>query len=588
MEIGILTGLFNNAALLLAMFAVYELLPLKGDRIKSWLRKILTGAIVGIIGVAVMLNPWKLSPGVYFDARSVLLSVSGLFFGPVPTMVAMIMAAVFRLHIGGAGAGMGVCSIAASGAIGIAWKFLRRKSLENIRLSELYTFGVIVNLVVLSFAVMLPRPLFAVSLARVAPPMMIMFPFITAFLGRLMSGRLKRRRAEDALRESEERWLFAIEGSSDGVWDRNIRTGEVFYSRRWKEILGYVDDEIGAGCDEWMTRVHGEDLPRVREELDRHLRGETDRYAVEYRMQCKDGSYVWILARGKVISRDGEGNPLRFVGTITDISERKSLEAQLYQSQKMEAVGRLAGGVAHDFNNILTAIVGFTHLLSGKMNEGDPAREYCGQILRCTERAEELIRGLLAFSRRRAMEPKAFDLNDVVMQLEKMLGRLIGRTIELVVETVPDTLIVLADPGNIEQVILNLVTNAVDAMPEGGTLSISTSSLTRTTRFPHAHGFGDPGRYACVTVRDTGLGIDPETMKKIFEPFFTTKEVGKGTGLGLSIVYGIVKHHNGCISVSSEPGKGTSFRIYLPLARAKADIQPRIDDNAHPSKKTGT
>ncbi len=588
MDTGILTGLFDNAALLLAICAVYEILPLNRDRMRPWLQNTLTGAIVGMIGIAVMLNPWKLSPGVYFDARSVLLSVSGLFFGPVPTTVAMIMTGVFRLHMGGTGTWMGVCAIVASGAIGMAWKHLRPKNLENITLSELYVFGIIVHLAVLAFTALLPGPLFTVSLARVAPPMMIIFPFVTAFLGMLMSGRRKRRRAEDALRESEERWLFAIEGSSDGVWDRNMRTGNVFYSKRLKEILGYVEGEIGASSDEWIKRVHVDDLPRVKAELEKHLGGETDRYVAEYRMQCRDGSYKWILARGKVISRDENGAPLRFVGTHTDISERKSLEAQLYQSQKMEAVGRLAGGVAHDFNNILTAIVGFTHLLSGKIDEGDPSREYCRQILRCTERAEELTQGLLAFSRGRAMKPKVIDLNEILLQLEKMLGRLIGKDIRLVVETVPDALTVSADPGNVEQVLLNLVTNAVDAMPEGGTLSISTSSLTRTTRFPHTHGFGEPGNYACVTVRDTGEGIDPEAMKKIFEPFFTTKEVGKGTGLGLSIVYGIVKHHNGYISVSSEPGRGTAFRIYLPLIRGKTEIRSYSGENIPPSKNTGT
>ncbi len=588
MDTGLLAGLFDNAALLLAMCAVYEILPLNRDRIRPWLHKSFTGAIIGTIGIAVMLNRWQLSSGIYFDARTVLLSVSGLFFGPVPTIAAMIMTGVFRLYTGGDGAWMGVSTIVASGAIGIAWRDLRRRRPGNITLPELYVFGIIVHLVVLALIVLLPRHHVFGILARVAPPMMIVFPFGTALLGMLMSGRQKRRRAEDALRENEERWLFAIEGSSDGVWDRNMRTGEVFYSRRWKEILGFPEGEIGADAGEWMKRVHVDDRPRVEDELKKHLGRETARYSVEYRMKCKDGSYKWILARGKVISRDEDGEPLRFVGTHTDISERKSLEAQLYQSQKMEAVGRLAGGVAHDFNNILTAIVGFTHLLSNKMAEGDPSGEYCGQILRCAERAEDLTRGLLAFSRGQVMEPKDIDLNEVVMQLRNMLGRLIGKEIDLVVETGPDALTVSADPGSIEQVLLNLVTNAVDAMPNGGTLAISTSSLTRTSRFPHAHGFGNPGRYACVTVGDTGLGIDPETMKKIFEPFFTTKEVGKGTGLGLSIVFGIVRHHNGCISVSSEPGRGTTFRIYLPLTRAKTEIQCYGDEYIPPSKNTGT
>jgi PAS domain S-box-containing protein len=391
-----------------------------------------------------------------------------------------------------------------------------------------------------------------------------------------------RKRAEEALRQSEERWLFAIEGSNDGVWDRNIRTGEVFFSRRWKEMLGIAPDEIGNGVDEWSKRVHTEDLPRVKEEIERHFRGETPYYSSEYRIQCKDGSYKWILARGKVISRTEDGRPIRFVGTHTDMTDRKNLEEQLYQSQKMEAVGLLAGGVAHDFNNILTAIIGYSHLVLMKAAGDDPLRDYIGQIRDSAERAAELTQALLAFSRKQVMVSKVVNLNETVIHLQKMLRRLLNENIELRMEILPEKLNVIADNGKIEQVLMNLATNAKDAMPKGGTLCISTSLVTMNGEFPHSHGYGASGNYACVSVSDTGCGMDAETKEKIFEPFFTTKEVGKGTGLGLSIAYGIVKQHNGYINVKSIPGRGTKFSIYLPTVKANEEAGEVVKDSEVP------
>jgi two-component system CheB/CheR fusion protein len=383
----------------------------------------------------------------------------------------------------------------------------------------------------------------------------------------------ERKEAEKALRESEERWQFAVEGSNDGVWDRNILTGEVFFSRKWKEMLGYADEEIGNSVTEWLNRIHAEDLPRVRQEIDRHMDGESPQYSAEYRMQCRDGSYKWIFARGKVVSRAEDGKPTRFVGTHCDITERKNLEEQLYQAQKMEAVGQLAGGVAHDFNNILTAIIGYSHLVATNtklLPPNSPVRGYVEQIHSSAERAAELTQALLAFSRKKVMAPKVLELNETVTQLEKMLRRLISENIELNLETCPDDLQVMADKGKIEQVMINLATNAKDAMSGNGILSIATSPVTMDDEMIAAQGFGKPGNYACVRVSDTGCGIDEETKKRIFEPFFTTKEVGKGTGLGLSIVYGIVKQHGGYIDVESKPAMGTTFSIYLPVAREKA------------------
>jgi PAS domain S-box-containing protein len=260
------------------------------------------------------------------------------------------------------------------------------------------------------------------------------------------------------------------------------------------------------------------------------------------------------------------------VGAMIDITslrkaeeERKKLETQLHQAQKMEAIGQLAGGIAHDFNNILTAIMGYSSIINLRMEKESPLRHFVEQVLASGERAAELTNGLLAFSRRQVLHAKPMDLCGVVRGLEKMLGRLVPEDIAFKTTVAEGDLIVMADKGQIEQVLMNLVTNAKDAMPRGGTLTIEVSSAVMEDRFVHADGFGEPGHYACVTVADTGQGMDEETRKRIFEPFFTTKEAGKGTGLGMAIIYGIIQQHKGYISVYSEKGMGTTFKIYLPL-----------------------
>lgn len=246
-------------------------------------------------------------------------------------------------------------------------------------------------------------------------------------------------------------------------------------------------------------------------------------------------------------------------------AENQQLEMQLRHSQKMEAVGQLAGGVAHDFNNILTAIIGYSTVLQMKMGEGDPLRRTVERILAASERAAELTRSLLAFSRKQVISLKPMDINRAILNVEKLLKRLIPEDIELRVTLTDKNPVMMGDAGQLEQVLMNLTTNAKDAMPDGGLLTIETQTADLDSSFVSLYGYGKPGKYAVIAVSDTGAGMDEETRKRIFEPFFTTKEVGKGTGLGLSIVYGIVKQHNGYINVYSEPGSGTVFKIYMPV-----------------------
>jgi PAS domain S-box-containing protein len=275
------------------------------------------------------------------------------------------------------------------------------------------------------------------------------------------------------------------------------------------------------------------------------------------------------------------GNAAGTLGVILDITplkqaeeEKLRLETQLFQSQKMEAVGQLAGGIAHEFNNILTAILGYANLVRKFMPDGDPLSFYVNNIIVSGERAARLIKDLLAFSRKQKIEPKLLDLNEILEKAESLLSMMIGEDIELQVAACNCRLNVMADGVLIRQVLVNLAANARDAMPQGGVLSMATNLLETEREFVHAHGTAQPGKYAVITVSDGGIGMDRKTMERIFEPFFTTKEVGKGTGLGLSMVYGIINQHCGYIAVDSEFGSGTTFRIYLPLSLKDAAACP--------------
>jgi two-component system cell cycle sensor histidine kinase/response regulator CckA len=497
-----------------------------------------------------------------------------------------------------------------------------------------------------------------------------------------------------ALWASEERYALAVQGSNDGIWDLNLATGQIYFSPRWKSMLGYKDDEIPNNVEEWEKRIHQDDRHLVMESRKACLDGHIPAYEIEYRLQHKDGSFRWIHARGTCL-RDLEGKPIRFSGShsditdrkriedilresekkyrtlfeeskdsifisdsgrrivdinqaginlfgytkeelfsldleklycnredrevlwqklyrsgfvsdfevemkrkdgekiivhlsmsvikddaghvsgyqgiIHDVTDRKKLERQLLQSQKMESVGILAGGVAHDFNNLLTAISGYGQILLENLPEDDElSQESITNVLKAADRAAELTKGLLAFSRRQVISPKPVHIDTLISDTVKLIQRIIGEDIEFSTNFLDKNLLVKADPGQIEQVLMNLATNASDAMPHGGRLSITTRQVVVEDGSEKLYDLPSPGKYALISVADTGTGIDKKTLESIFEPFFTTKEVGKGTGLGLSIVHGVIKQHNGSILADSEPSKGTIFNIYMPLIKGQA------------------
>jgi len=286
--------------------------------------------------------------------------------------------------------------------------------------------------------------------------------------------------------------------------------------------------------------------------------------------------------------KDETGNIKSIVEIINDVTEKTDLEAQLRHSLKMEAIGTLAGGIAHDFNNVLSAVIGYGQLALLKMGPDDPQREDIENILEGADRAAQLTKDLLVFSRKQVCEKGPVDINEIIRNVEKFLERVIGDDVIFKIALHNEPIVVLADTHQIEQVMMNMAANARDAMLKGGQFIISSEPIRVKKSFITSHGYGKPGKYALVTISDSGEGMNVETQRKIFDPFFTTKEAGKGTGLGLSVVYGIIKEHEGFINVYSEPGIGTSFKIYLPIISSEAGAGEKAYEEAIPSRGTET
>ena len=525
----------------------------------------------------------------------------------------------------------------------------------------------------------------------------------------------ERAAAEQALRESELRWKFAVDGTRDGLWDWDVPRGSVWYSPRWKAMLGYEDHEIGDDLAEWSSRVHPDDLERTLHDVRAHLDGETPFYANEHRMRRKDGTWVWVLDRGMVLTRDQDDAPVRMIGTHADISApsirggpargrgplpeprgggardrlhllagcggnlllgardrdpglparglhrrgqslgladppggprrrrgrrrggdgpaallgvlpdarrrrrlaldggpvhrvppdgrpplRRGVRPRRHgpphrrgrarapdraapESRRLEAIGRLAGGVAHDFNNMLGAILGHTELALDALDPADPVHADLEEVRSAARRSADLTRQLLAFARKQVAAPRVVDVNAHVASLLAMLRRLIGEDVDLRWLPGADLPPILIDTSQLDQVLANLSVNARDAIDGVGRIEIATEVVDAGAGLG-ANGLPEPGRYVALRVTDDGCGMDGETVARIYEPFFTTKDIGRGTGLGLATVHGIVVQNNGRIDVESVVGSGTTFRVLFP---ACASPQPRPEPEAAAAASEG-
>jgi PAS domain S-box-containing protein len=393
----------------------------------------------------------------------------------------------------------------------------------------------------------------------------------------------ERRKAEEALRQSEERYRLALEATQEIMYDWDIANDTVFWNPSLTRMLGYEPEDMSGSLESWLGRVHPDDAARVRREVAAAV-GQGEVFSSEYRARRKSGEFAALLDRGLIL-RDPDGKAVRLVGAITDLTASKQLQDQLRQVQKIEAVGRLAGGIAHDFNNLLTALLGSTELLQRRLGEDHLAQQELATIQRTARRAAAFTQSLLAFARRQVLEPINLELNSFISEALPMLRRLIPENIRIDFRAGGGLRTVRADRGQLTQILMNLCVNARDAMPAGGTITISTDNVTMDKAFIADHQGAKPGRYASLAVTDTGDGIAFDDMPHIFEPFFTTKDRGKGTGLGLSTVYGIVKQHGGFVYADSRPGDGCTFSVYLPAI--VAPDRPR-EDPVEPATRGGT
>ncbi|MHB1185820.1 MAG: PAS domain-containing protein [Desulfobulbia bacterium] len=693
-------ALIQNAALLLAMAFIYDVTTTRYRLEQPGLpMQLAIGMALGVLGIIIMLSPWRYVPGIVFDTRSVLLGISGLFFGVAPTAVAMAMTAAFRLFQGGSAAWTGVAVILSTGAIGLVWQQHRRLPLKDLTWKELYLFGLLIHLDMLAMMLTLPWDTARQVLAQISLPVLTIYPLATALLGLLMVNRLRREDFITQLQAGEEQLRLALIAANQGLYDLNVQTGEATVSPEYATMLEYDPDEFHETNARWIERLHPADRESVAAAYQDYIAGKTPEYRVEFRQQTKTGEWKWILSLGKVVEYDPAGRPLRMLGTHTDITKRKQaeealeesekrfrslfedvpniavqgydrqhrvvfwntaseglygfsreealgrpleeliippemrpgviaainswqsqgiaipagelvlqkkggqpvnvfsshvmqlnihgepemycididlterkrseeerdkLQAQLLQSQKMELVGRLAGGVAHDFNNMLQTILGYSDLTLAQIEAASPVHDGLLEIRKAAMRSADLTRQLLAFARKQAVSPKILDLNDTVAGMLKMLQRLIGEDLDLAWVPGHSLWPVKMDPSQLDQILANLAVNARDAIADTGKITIETENISLNAAYCADHPETIPGEYVQLVVSDNGCGMDKETLAQIFEPFFTTKTQGKGTGLGLATVYGIVRQNNGFVNVYSEPGQGTTFRIYLP------------------------
>ena len=371
----------------------------------------------------------------------------------------------------------------------------------------------------------------------------------------------ERTRTEQALRDSEEKYRLLVENATDAIYILQDRVFK-FANHNAVELSGYSSDELGSMS--FTQLLHPDDRPMVEARYQRRLAGEQVESNYPLRFLTKDGREVWLQINQVRITWQGRPATLNIA---RDVTRQRDMEARLRQSQKMEAVGTLAGGMAHDFNNILGAIIGYAELAQDSQAQGRECFRELERVIRSAERARDLVRQILTFSRKLESNLRPLQLNQEIQRTAEVLGRTLPKMVQIEMDLEPDLGWVNADATQMEQLIFNLAANAADAMPQGGRLTMRTRNLVPDDDYSGLPRDLRPGFWVQLTISDTGSGMDQETLDQIFDPFFTTKEPGKGTGLGLSSVFGIVKAHNGFIQCRSAPGEGTTFKVYLPVAR---------------------
>lgn len=404
-----------------------------------------------------------------------------------------------------------------------------------------------------------------------------------SMLDSLVNDKLELQKSQSLLKMSEERFDLALKSTNDAIWDFNTKTGEVYFSDRWFEILGSKKENKSYDVSEWRMRVHPDDISKTEQILNDHINGKTDYYIAEHRLKHNDGFYIWTIGRGVGIKGE-DGLVYRMVGTQSNISAQKNAEIekekiynQLQQSQKMEAIGQLTGGIAHDFNNILAGVIGFSDLGLKRVNQDEKTLGYLYHISKLANRARDLVKQMMIYSRGGDPIAKNVDTVAIIEESLKLLEPIFSKNIKISVNHNNFKPIIKIDPTQLQQVITNIIINAKDAFNDSrGEIKINIENAVEHGLDCTSCGHIISGNYVRISISDNASGIDEITLKKIFEPFFTTKQLGKGTGMGLAMVHGIIHRQNGHIYVESKINKGSTFNFYLPEVHELLDANTEI------------
>jgi len=391
--------------------------------------------------------------------------------------------------------------------------------------------------------------------------------------------------AEAALLDSEERFRLLTQATNDAVWDWNMVKGSRWWSEGFTHLFGHSHGGVADNQPSWSSLIHPDDRGRVLAELEQTVAGGGSTWHSSYRFRCRDDSWAQVEDRGHLL-RDPGGKAIRMMGGLSDVSQRKELEEQVRKSQRMEAVGQLTGGIAHDFNNLLTVVLVNAECLEEQLAQDPAAQDMARMIIGAAQRGSDLTQRLLSFARKQALAPVAVDLNHLIAEMEPLLRRVLGGGIRIQIDPGPGLPPALVDAAQLEHALLNLCVNARDAMPGGGSMGIATACVELHGPLPRPDCPLDAGSYLTLSVSDTGEGIPAGDLQHLFEPFFSTKDEGKGSGLGLAMVHGFSRQSGGHVSVISEPGRGSTFMLYLPVSREAAE--PPAGDQVQPSPAAGT
>ncbi|HEY3399385.1 MAG TPA: LytS/YhcK type 5TM receptor domain-containing protein [Geothrix sp.] len=549
--------LIHNIALLTCLSFIQALLT-RAFRRHSLAHQLISGCLFGLVTVAGMMAPMPLVPGVFFDGRSIVLGVAGLFGGPVVGAVAALLGGGYRLWLGGAGALMGASVVASSTLLGICGHYLWRRDFQSSRASRLFGLGVLIHGAMLALMGLLPGGLGWHALLKVGLPVLLIYPPAFTLVGLFFVEIESRIRAERTLKESEERFRSFVENANDVVASLSPEGIFSYVSPHWTEVMG-CGAKATIGRSLFDAFMHPGDAGRVRAILGQVAISGAKQGGIEYRMRHQDGSERWHVANLSPI-RQAYGQAQSILVIATDITEKKraeaerrELSAQLHQAQKLESLGALAGGVAHDINNVLAAVLGLASAHREAMEESHPMAKALDTISSACQRGRGVVKGLLYFARKDLETRGEVDLNAVIEELVQLLDSTTLKRIQITMDLQRPLEPVDGDAGALSHALMNLCVNALDAMPGGGALAIRT----RRTQDGSIE----------VRVKDAGEGMSPDVLKKAVEPFFTTKPLGKGTGLGLAMVYGTVRAHQGNINIESRLGEGTEVTIQLPLAQ---------------------